>query len=178
MEINGIPIETVYLYALIISGVITILLLLFGDLFHVFFADIHFLNPVIILSFITFTSGSGYLLEVLTKIPSTQIMLLSSALSLILVTLLNVFVLIPLSSAEESLVYKESDLVGRIGVVITPIPIEGFGEVMIESLSGRIAKTASSYDKKEIKNGTRVLVVEVENGVLQVVIYDKLQEFI
>jgi membrane protein implicated in regulation of membrane protease activity len=89
-----------------------------------------------------------------------------------------VFVLIPLSTAEESLVYKESDLVGRTGVVITPIPLDGYGEVMIESLSGRIAKTALSFDKKEIQNGTRVLVVEVENGILQVVVYDKMQEFI
>ena len=178
MEINGVPIVSIYLYCLIISGVITILFLFFGDMFHGLFGGIHFLNPVLLLSFVTITSGSGYLLEALTSFKSIPIMAISAIIYFILVTLLNVFVLIPLSSAEESLVYKESDLKGRVGDVITAIPLDGYGEVMIESYSGNIAKSATSFEREEILNGTRVLVVNVENGVLQVVVFEKHEEFI
>lgn len=94
-----------------------------------------------------------------------------------LVTLLHVFVLVPLSSAEESLVYKESDLQGRVGKVITAIPRDGYGEVMIESISGRIAKPATSFDRVAIPNGTNVLVVQVQNGVLEVSVHKPLESF-
>jgi membrane protein implicated in regulation of membrane protease activity len=103
---------------------------------------------------------------------------ISAIIALILVTFLNVFVLIPLSNAEESLVYKESDLRGRIGAVITAIPADGYGEVMIESISGRIAKPATSFDRVPIDNGTNVLVVDIKDGVLQVSSHQEIEKYL
>lgn len=51
--------------------------------------------------------------------------------------------------------YKESDLRGRIGTVITGIPVDGYGEVMIENISGRISKPAVSFTKSEIPYGKK-----------------------
>jgi membrane protein implicated in regulation of membrane protease activity len=181
MEPFSIPLETIYLYGLIISGVLTILFVLFADIFHFQGAGdggLHFLNPVIIFAFVTILSASGYLFERLSSLQYLIILGISVALALIIVTLINVFVLVPLSSAEESLVYKESDLRGRIGTVITAIPVDGYGEVMIDSTSGRIAKPAISFEGEPIPNGTRVLVVQVENGVLQVTINQEIESFI
>lgn len=180
MEPFSIPLETIYLYGLIISGILTVLYVLFADVFHFHGAGdgLDFLNPVLIFAFITILSAGGYLLERLTSLHFLLILAVSAVASFILVTLLNVFVLVPLSSAEESLVYKESDLQGRIGTVITPIPADGYGEVMIDSTSGRIAKPASSFDGDSIQNGTSVLVVQVKNGVLEVTVHHQLENFL
>ncbi|MDN3019708.1 NfeD family protein [Paenibacillus sp. BSR1-1] len=181
MEPFGIPLEMIYLYGLIISGVLTVLYVLFADVFHFHGAGdggLHFLNPVLIFAFVTILSASGYLFERLSSLHYLLILGISAVFAFIAVTLLNVFVLVPLSSAEESLVYKESDLRGRIGTVITSIPSDGFGEVMIDSTSGRIAKPASSFDGDSIPNGTQVLVVQVKNGILEVTVHHQLESFI
>lgn len=172
------PIETVYLYGLVISGAITILYLFFGDFLEGAMESIPLLNPTLLFSFVTIFSAGSYLAEVFTELHSGLIAGFSALITLILVTLLNVFILIPLSNAEESLVYKESDLRGRVGTVITAVPVDGYGEVMIESISGRISKPATSFTNTEIPYGKKVLVIDVENGVLQVKVYEELENFI
>jgi membrane protein implicated in regulation of membrane protease activity len=180
MEPFSIPVETIYLYGLIISGVLTFFYVLFADVFHFHgFGDgLDFLNPVLIFAFVTLLSASGYLFERLSSLHYLLIFGISAVAAFIVVALLNVFVLVPLSSAEESLVYKESDLRGRVGTVITSIPADGFGEVMIDSTSGRIAKPASSFDGDLIQSGTKVLIVQVKGGVLEVTVHHQLESFL
>ncbi|MCY8128708.1 NfeD family protein, partial [Bacillus spizizenii] len=120
------------------------------------------------LAFFTCFSASGYIGELILPLSSLLIALLSCILSIMLVVLLHIFVLVPLSSAEESLVYKEDDLRGRVGKVITAVPVDGFGEVVIEGIGGTISKSAVSFDNEQISYGTAVLVVDVNNGVLSV----------
>ncbi|PLR98169.1 NfeD family protein [Bacillus sp. T33-2] len=177
MEVFGVPIETVYLYGLIGSGAFTVLYLLFGDLLEGVFESIQFLHPTLLFSFLTFFSAGGFLFEVYSPVHGILAGVLSASLALILVTLLNVFVLIPLRNTEESLVYHESDLKGRIGTVITPIPEDGFGEILIESISGRIARTAASFDQTEIAYGEKVLVIDSVKGVVQVKKYNEFQKY-
>ncbi|RSD29458.1 NfeD family protein [Mesobacillus subterraneus] len=178
MELFGTPLETIYFWGLVISGAITIIYLFFGDFLDGVLEAIPLVNPTLIFSFVTIFSAGGYLGEVFTKLHSGLIAGASAIIALILVTLLNVFVLIPLSNAEESLVYKESDLRGRIGTVITSIPVDGYGEVMIENISGRISKPAVSFTKSEIPYGKKVLVIDIESGVLQVKLHEELETFI
>ncbi|MDQ0270841.1 hypothetical protein [Cytobacillus purgationiresistens] len=174
MELFGLPIETIYLYALIISGSLIILYLFFGDIVEGIGEAAGFLNPVLILAFITFMSAAGFILEYLTSINSLIIALIAAGIALLLDILLNVFVLIPMSSAEESLAYTEDSLRGRVGLVILPIPRDGFGEVLIESYSGRISKTAASIDNNEIEEGQKVLVVETKSGAVIVMKHENL----
>ncbi|WP_409304532.1 NfeD family protein [Peribacillus sp. SCS-155] len=175
MEIFGAPLEQVYLYGLVISGILTLLFILFNDAFAGLEAP-DFLNPTLIVSFLTILSASGYLFERLTGIHSGLISAASAAIALLVVSMLNIFVLIPLSSAEESLVITEYDLKGRTGVVITSVPIDGFGEVLIESNSGSIAKPAVSFNKEAIPSQSKVLIIDVENGVLHVSPYKPILE--
>ncbi|MGJ7918973.1 NfeD family protein [Neobacillus sp. LXY-4] len=175
MELFGYPLETIYLYALIISGAVTVLYLLFGDVLMGVMDGIF--NPTLFFSFITIFSAGGYLGEVFSSFHSGLIASVNAVVALIIVTLLNVFVLIPISNAEESLVYKESDLRGRTGTVITAVPEDGYGEVLIESTTGRISKPAISLKKTAIPNGKKVLVIDVVNGVLQVEVYEETNHF-
>lgn len=171
MELFGTSIEMIYLIALFVSGAAILLYLFFGDVLEV---AGEFLNPVLILAFITIGSAAGYVFEVYSSIKSVLILLFSSVIAFILCTGLNYFILMPLSSAEESLAYTEQSLKGRIGKVIIPIPEDGYGEVLIESASGRIAKPAKGYKKEAIDDGVNVLIVEAKKGVLYVTQYDDL----
>ncbi|TQS75876.1 DUF1449 family protein [Ornithinibacillus gellani] len=177
MIIFGTPIETIYLILLIASGIITVLYLFFGDVLEGIGEVAGFLNPVLILSFITFFSAAGYILEQITSFSSVLIIIIAAVLGFILVTLLNVFVLIPMASAEESLSYTEESLKGRVGRIIIPIPEDGYGEVLIDSKMGRISKPAVSYEKQPISEGKQVLILDVIHGVLYVEVYeDELDE--
>ncbi|NTU27284.1 hypothetical protein HPX95_14030 [Bacillus tequilensis] len=169
MELLGVPIQTIYLYVLIIAGSLTLLLLFFGDVLAGLSEGIPFLNPTLVLAFFTCFSAGGYIGELVLPLSSLLIALFSCILSIMLVVLLHVFVLVPLSSAEESLAYKEDDLRGRVGKVITAVPVDGFGEVVIEGIGGTISKSAVSFENQQIGYGTRVLVVDVKNGVLSVI---------
>lgn len=172
MTLFGTPIETIYLTLLIIAGSLTVLYLFFGDILEGIGDALGFLHPVLILSFVTFFSASGYVLEFITPFHSLIIVAVSILLALALDTLLNIFILIPLSSAEESLSYTEESLKGRVGKIIIPIPVDGFGEIVIESKFGVISKPAVAYENEPIKEGMQVLVLEIEKGVLYVVPYE------
>ncbi|CAM3751459.1 hypothetical protein DFO69_1083 [Bacillus subtilis] len=168
LELLGVPIQTIYLYTLIIAGSLTLLFLFFGDVFAGLSEGIPLLNPTLVLAFFTCFSAGGYIGELTLPLSSLLLAFLSCILSIILVTLLHIFVLVPLSSAEESLAYKEADLKGRVGKVITAVPVDGFGEVVIEGIGGTISKSAVSFENQQISYGTTVLVVDVNNGVLSV----------
>lgn len=173
MELFGFPIQTIYLSTLIFSGILIILYMFFGDIADGI-GEGSFLNPVLILAFITFLSAAGYIFEMTTSLNSVVILLIGAGIAALLDILLNIFVLIPLSSAEESLVYTDDSLRGRVGTVLIPIPENGFGEVLIENISGRISKPALSYENTFIAEGCNVLIVEVENGVIEVIDYKEL----
>ncbi|WP_010649813.1 hypothetical protein [Oceanobacillus massiliensis] len=172
MTIFGYPIENLYLFTLVIAGLLTLLYIFFGDIADGIGESLGFLNPALILAFITFFSASGYVLEFLTSLPSLAIIIIAAVIALVLDTLLNVFVLIPMSSAEESLGYTEESLKGRIGKIIIPVPQDGFGEIVIESKSGMISKPAASYENQSIEEGQQVLVIEIEKGVVYVIPYE------
>ncbi|MGE6629804.1 hypothetical protein [Bacillus sp. NPDC077027] len=170
VELFGLSLQTLYLYILIISGILTLIFVFFGDVLDGLFeaVPLPFLQPTLILAFFTFFSAGGFIIEKTGIIGSLLGATLSAVIAVILVTCLNIFVLIPLSSAEESLSYTEADLKGRTGEVIVSVPKDGFGEVLLTSNSGKISKPAKSFDQEEIPYGTSVLVVEVKKGVLSV----------
>ncbi|MBS4179244.1 NfeD family protein [Lederbergia citrea] len=171
MTLFGMSIETLYLTLLIVSGSLTILYLFFGDALEGLGEAAGFLSPVLILAFISFFSAGGYILEKVTAIHSFIIIAIAAIAAVLLDILLNVFVLVPMKSAEQSLSYTEKSLEGRVGKAIISIPEQGFGEVVIESYSGMISKPAASFEDTPISEGTEVLVIEVRNGVLYVTPY-------
>jgi membrane-bound ClpP family serine protease len=174
MEIFGLPIQTLYLYILCFSGGIIVLYILFGDVLEGAGEVSPFLNPIVIFAFLTIFSAAGFLMEYTTGMGSIFIIAISASIAFILDIILYLFVLIPLSNAEESLVYTDESLRGRVGKVIIPIPDGGFGEVLIESVSGRIAKPAQSFKGGPIEEGQEVLIIEVNENVLQVVRHEGL----
>jgi membrane-bound ClpP family serine protease len=178
IQMLGYTLEIIYLYGLIIGGILTFLYILFSDFLEGFFEVIPdgIFNPTLVLSFITLLSSIGYLLEKLTSANSILIGFIAIILAFGCTVLLNIFVLIPLSSAESTLAYTEEDLKGRVGKVITSIPVDGFGEVIIEGIGGNISKSAVSFDNEEIPYGKEVLIIDVQKGVLHVSPHEELED--
>lgn len=164
MELFGLQIEQVYFYALIISGLITIVYMFFSDIAEGIGEGSPFLDPAIVLSFITFTAATGYILELTVKWNSGIILVVAIVVAFLLSLLLYLFVLLPLSTAEVSLAYTDMSLTGQVGKVIVPVPIDGFGEIVIETISGLVSKRASGYENTAIDYGKEVLIIDVKDG--------------
>ncbi|ETT82938.1 hypothetical protein C176_13552 [Viridibacillus arenosi FSL R5-213] len=172
IELFGIAIQQVYLYSLIIFAVCMVLFLFFGDVIDGVGEGIPFFNPAVILSFLTFFAAIGFILESLTSFSSIMIIAIATIISTVLSVLLYFFILLPLKSAEVSMAYTDESLAGQIGKVIVPIPVDGFGEVVIETINGLISKRAVGFDNEEIEYNQQVLIVEVKEGTVYVRAYE------
>lgn len=165
-------IQTIYLYGLIIGGVITLLYMLFGDVFEVIggIGDVapgSVLNPTVILSFISVLSGAGYILELKGTLNSLTVFLLATLISLVIVSIIHFFILVPLAKSEQSTASSIADFIGQEGEVITTIPARGVGEVLIKSALGTTGNIAKCASNTEIIQGTIISVIEIDqDGVL------------
>ncbi|WP_397540254.1 hypothetical protein [Rummeliibacillus pycnus] len=174
MDINSWSVEQWYLYSFIFLAICMVLYLFFGDIVDGVGEGIPFFNPTVILAFLTFFAALGFIIEIFTSLNSILIGIISAVLSLILDLLLYYFILIPLKSAEVSMAYTDESLGGQVGKVIVPIPVDGFGEVIVETVNGIISKRATSYDNVAIPYDSKVLIVEVTKGTLYVREYEPL----
>nr|WP_026045571.1 hypothetical protein [Paenisporosarcina sp. TG-14] len=172
MGVSGVAIEQIYLYVLLIVGAATILYVFFGDVIEGIDEGIPFFNPSVIMAFGTLVSATGYVLEVSTSWNSWFILIVSVVVGVILDILLYFFILLPMSSAEVSMAYTDESLAGQVGKVITPIPIDGYGEIVIETVNGLINKRAIGFDNEEIDYGKEVLVIDVKEGTFLVREYE------
>lgn len=167
-------IQTIYLYGLIIGGIITLLYMLFGDVFEVMGAigDVapgSILNLTVILSFISVLSGAGYILELRGSFTSSTVFILATLISLVIVSIIHFFILVPLSKSEQNTARSIVDYIGREGEVITTIPANGVGEVLIKSGFGSTGNIAKCASNAEITQGTIISVIEIDqDGVLVV----------
>jgi len=173
----GFELHTVYLFTLIIVGCITILYLLFSELFDGFFEGIPFVDPAVILSFITITSAGGFLLEKFTSMSDLFIFFIACIISAIISSLIYFFILVPLKSAEVSLAYTEESLGGQVGKVIVPIPVDGYGEIVIETVNGIISKRATGFENEAIEYDEQVLIIEAKEGTVYVKKYESALKF-
>lgn len=168
--IRGVPIETIYLYTLIVCAGIAVLLVIFGDIFD-FDGPI---DPMLAIPWLAFTSLFGYLGERLLGWDHLMVFLVSGVVASILVFFLNFYVLVPMKNAESTLSISEKDMEGNIATVITPIPVGGMGEIQLKSVTGSISRPAAFYAPQDqpIERGAQVLIIEIRERVCYVVPYE------
>ncbi len=167
----------VYWGCLILGVLFSIVTVLFGDLIGQFFDGMldflsvdgpHFMQPMVLVGGVTVFGGSGILLTQYTYIGASVI----AGLSLIIAIFLSIIVYFcyvrPMQNAENSIGYSIQDLIGKIAEVSVPIPLKGYGEVIVKVGAMNTNHIAGSFDLEEIETGSRVVVVEVKEGVLLV----------
>ncbi len=126
------------------------------------------LNPLLLFGTLSVVGGAGVLLTKYTSLNTIYVLLISVLFGIGAYVLIYFFLVIPMSNAESSTSISVNDLEGKVGEVITTIPAHGMGEVFISSTNGSRSETALSFDQKEIKQGSKVVVVQVNDQLLYV----------
>lgn len=167
--LEGVTLETIYLYVLIGCAVLAFLLVLFGDIFNF---DGSF-DPMLLIPWLAFTSLFGLIGEKLALGNSWLIFVIAGIISTGIVFFLNFYVLMPLKNSESTISISEKDMEGRVATVVTPIPVSGMGEIQFKSVTGSLSRPAAFYTPQEepAQRGTQVLIIEVTNRVCYVVPY-------
>ncbi|MEH7459259.1 phosphate ABC transporter permease [Bacillus pseudomycoides] len=170
MIVFGYPLETIYLYGFIVATILTVLYIFFGDIFESIFSFGGGSTSIVtlLLSFFAMLCGFSYIGEYLFSLNSIVIFSLAFCVSFLGVFAMKILILKPIAEAEQNTVQRMDEFVGCRGEVIITIPKEGFGEVLISSQFGSNAIPAKTIGKKEILQGTEVIIEEVQDGVLLV----------
>lgn len=132
------------------------------------FMSVDFFKPVVLAAAVTVFGGTGVMLvkyTELTAIPQVLISLMTAVLVSIAVFFGYVK---PMENSENSTGFSMAELAGKIGEVTVPLPETGYGEVMVRVGASNTIHTASSFDRVSLAAGSRVVVVEVSDGVLRV----------
>lgn len=128
-------------------------------------------QPMILVGFITTFGGAGLIFDKFLD-SNLWVILLSIGTGIFVSILTYFFYVKPMDNAENSTGYSSSDLVGKLGEVTIPIPMDGFGEVMIQIGGSNSIHIAQSFDQVEIPSGEKILVIEAKDGTLFVSKYN------
>lgn len=131
-----------------------------------------FLNPTVIVSWITTFGGTGVLLSEYTSLGSIPVAVLSAFVAVLLSVIVYFFYVKPMQNTENSIGFSIRDFTGKLGEVTVPIPINGYGEVVIPIGGGLSNQIAASFDREEIETGAKVVVVDVKDDTLYVSIIE------
>ena len=169
--------ESVYI-AWLIGGILYVLVsVIFGDLISQAldgafdFLSVegpHFLQPMTIVGGITIFGGSGLLMERYSGLAGPVIVLGSALIAIAGAVAVFFLYVRPMENSENSIAFSAASLAGSLGEVIVPIPEKGYGEVLIKVGAGNTNQIAASFDNAPIPSGSRIVVVEVREGVLYV----------
>lgn len=177
---NVSVLETIYIVCLVFGLIYTLVTLIFGHSVADWLEQVHFhlpvLQPVLLVSGLTAFGGAGYLLSHLTSFSAGVVLALAIVVGAGLAVASYFLYVEPMSRAENSTGYSMAQLNGKLGEVSTTIPADGLGEVLVTLVSGTTHHMAASVDQTPIREGTRVVVVEVRDHVLFVTPFPEFSE--
>lgn len=148
-----------------------------GHLFGSFFDSLSMhhldvLQPVVLVGGITIFGGAGIMLSQYTHLASLPAVAISCMISVIISILIYFSYVKPMKNCENSTGFSIKDLVGKIAEVTVPIPVGGYGEVVVKVGAGNTNQIAASLEQAEIPAGVRVVVGKEEDGILYVFRYE------
>ena len=158
MVLFGYPLETIYLYGFIIATILTVIYIfleIYLNRYLVLGADLY----PLLLYYLVFAMlcGLSYIGEYLFSFNSITIFGAAFAISFIGVFIMKILILKPIAEAEQNTMQRMDEFIGCKGEVITTIPTEGFGEVLILSQFGSNAIPAKTVGKKIFRKEQRLL---------------------
>ncbi|WLV24876.1 NfeD family protein [Aciduricibacillus chroicocephali] len=148
-----------YLVILIAGfSLMVILTLILGDI------DLGFISVMELGNFITLFGLFGYLGTEHTDYGKTAVTVIAVILAALVAVILQVFIFKPLMRSENSITLRDNDLEGSEGRVITSIPEDGFGEILIERKTGNVFRSAKSQDGSPVDFDEIVQIIKIEQG--------------
>lgn len=153
---------------------ITLLYLFIGDLIEGIVGGIEgVFNPILLFSTLSIIGGAGVLLNKYTSFSEGIVLTTAIIIGFIGYIVAYYIIDLPISRAEVSTTFSVKELEGNIGEVITSIPSNGYGEIIVSTISGTLNFTAASYDGIHIPSGTRVVVIHAEQDHLLVSLFEE-----
>lgn len=145
------------------------LLLIVGEIFQGLFSfDLPMLQPITIIGALTLFGASGILAMQIYQLAPLNTLLIASGVAILSFILLYVLFVRTTDTAESSTGFQYQDLIGKKAEVITSIPSNGYGEILLVTSGGRTAQIAASEDGNSIPQGTQVEVQKVQDQVFYV----------
>lgn len=126
------------------------------------------LSPTTLVGGITMFGGAGLMLGRYTAFGAAAILIIALLIALIAGTAVFFLYTKPMEQSESSIAFALNDLSGMLAEVLVPIPVSGYGEVMVKVGAGFTNQIAASFEGFEIAEGARVVVVEVRDSTLYV----------
>lgn len=169
--------EALFWCCLVFGALIAVITLVFGDALDGathgmtgwLSIDVHHLfQPVVLSGAITVFGGSGLLLHRYSSWPGAGVYAGSAVIAVLIGAGMYFLYVRPMRNSENSTGYSMEELAGKRAEVLTPIPADGCGEVLVRVGAGNTNHIAASFDGEEVPSGTPVVVVEVKEGTLYV----------
>ena len=132
------------------------------------------LNPLVAVSFLTVFGGLGMLGTDYFKWDSIIVLVVALASSIVIATILHRFIAVPLYKSENSTDISRDDLAGKTAEVISSIMENGFGEIRYVINSLRYTAPAKHVDGKAVKQGTEVIICNIQNNVFYITEMERL----
>jgi membrane protein implicated in regulation of membrane protease activity len=171
----------IYWGCLVFGALFAIVVVIFGDFIGHFFSGlfdflpaqgVHFIQPTVVVGGVTVFGGAGIVLTEYSPFSVRMIIVLSLLLAVLLSVSVYFLYVKPMRNTENSTGFSIQDFVGRIGEVMTPIPVAGYGEILVKMGAGNTHEIAASFDKEAIQAGTRVVIIDVKDDTLLVSRYE------
>lgn len=134
---------------------------------------VDFIHPMVIVGGITSFGGTGIVLSQYTAMSPSRVALFSLLSAFIILVIVYFAYVRPMKNSENSTSFSVQDLVGKIGEVVTPVPENGCGEILIRIGAGNTNQIAASLDGEGLSMGSRVVVAEIKDHVLYVFPYEE-----
>lgn len=171
--------QTLYLGCLVLGILFAVVSVVIGDLigsaldgiFHM--PSFDFFNPSVVAGAVTVFGGAGVLLDRYSGLEDGIILALALLISAFMGVLMHLLVVRPMRNSEMSNGFSMSELPGRIGEVTVPVPAVGYGEIMVKFGAGNSLHTAASFEQQALPAGSKVVVVDIHEGVALVSEFEK-----
>lgn len=168
----------IYWICLFGGMVFSVVALLFGDVLDGIadgaFEVLDVLDPLSIVGGLTVFGGAGVVLTETAGFGVGTTAALAAAIGFTLAVAMHFVYVRPMKRSENSTGFSIREYHGKIGEVITAIPAEGYGEVIVRMGASNTFRTAASFEGTPIERGTRIVVVEIRDGDLLVTPFDEL----
>lgn len=138
---------------------------LFDGVFATISLDFEWLEPTVIVSGITAFGGAGIILLDQGIYAEEQIIAIASGIALLGSGAAYFLYIRPMRDSENSTAFSITDLVGKTGEIITPVPVNGCGEVFINIGAGTTHQIAAGVEGEAILEGAKVVIVAIADGV-------------
>lgn len=138
------------------------------------FLSLDFLNPTVFAVGVTVFGGAGIMMTEYSELGIVAALVTALAAALLIGFLVARYYVMPMKNTENSTAYTMQGLNGRLGEVLTPIPVKGYGEVLVRVGAGNSNHIAASFDGSAIQAGERIVVIDVRDGVLYVSCFENI----